>query len=73
MTAKYSKLQIEEVLKAARIEEIVGDYINLRHSGKGLPEYALFTVTRIPPFPSIRKKASGSALAAMKGEICSSS
>ncbi|MGV8122244.1 MAG: DNA primase [Candidatus Xenobiia bacterium LiM19] len=50
MTAKYSKLQIEEVLKAARIEEIVGDYINLRHSGKRFAGICPFHGDKDPSF-----------------------
>ncbi len=50
MTALYSKEQIEEVLRAARIEEIVGDYIKLRRSGKRFAGICPFHGDKDPSF-----------------------
>jgi DNA primase len=50
VTAIYSKDQIEEVLKAARIEDIVGDYIKLRRSGKRFAGICPFHGDKDPSF-----------------------
>ena len=57
---------VDQVLQTAVIEEVIGDYVELKKSGSALRGLSPFTNEKTPSFTSCRKRAFSSAFPATR-------